>query len=542
MTMNMTINVKMKSILLTAGLFGTLMAGAQTLDQAIKLTNNEQFEKADAVFKKLISSQPANGDYYFYEGENFFNWGKTDSAKAAYQKGITINATDALNYVGLGKVQWYNDDSKDALDNFYKAKVLSKSKDAVVLDKIAEAYINAPHKDITTAQELLKQANELDSKNVDIYIDIGDAYLAQNDGSNAVTYYEKATSMDPKSALGTLRLGQLYSRARNYDLSYQYFQKATKIDSTFAPAYREKAEMLYSAGRLDEAIAQYQKYLQLNDAIDARSRYAAFLFLAKKYKESISEIQKIMTKDSSNVILYRVLAYCQYEMGDYKDGLNTMNKFFDKAAKENVKILPSDYAYQGKLLSKMGQDSLAIVKMQQALQKDTSSDVGDLCSQIGSLYYKDGNCAKATEYFQKRVNLPQPTVNDYNYLGVASYCNKQYQKGDSAFAVIVKYMPDLPLGYLWRARCNSAIDSTASQGLAVPFYEQYIQKAGKDSIRNKAGLSEALDYLGYYYNFIKKDKDTAIMYYKRAQILDPADPKPKKYFESLKARPQVKKP
>lgn len=534
----------MKNILLAGGLLLTISVGAQTLQDAIKLTNNEQFEKANAAFKKLMASQPTNGDIYFYEGENFFDWGKMDSAKAAYQKGITVNATNALNYVGLGKMQWYDNDSKDAMDNFYKAKVISKSKDAVVLDKIAEVYINAPHKDITTALELLKDASSLDPNNADIYIDIGDAYLAQNDGTNAVTYYEKATSINPKSALGTLRMGQLYGRARNYDLSFQYFQKATTIDSTFAPAYREKAEMLYSAGRLDEAIAQYQKYLQLNDALDARTRYASFLFLAKKYKETIEEVNKVMAKDTSNVILYRILAYAQYETGDYKDGLNNINKFFAKAGREHVKVLSSDYAYQGKLLSKMGQDSLAIVKMLQALPKDPDSlaNSGDLVSQIGNLYYKDGNCAKAVEYFQKRVNLPQPTVNDYNYLGVASYCNKQYAKGDSAFAIIVKYMPDLPLGYLWRARCNSAIDSMSTQGLAVPFYQQYIQKAEKDSVRNKAGMSEALDYLGYYNYIIKKDKDTAIMYYKRAEILDPTDTKPKKFFDSLKPRPQGKKP
>lgn len=539
----MTVNLKMKNMLLAGGMLLTLATGAQTLDQAIKLTNNEQFEKADQAFKKLVSSQPSNGTCYFYEGENFFDWEKMDSAKAAYQKGITINATNALNYVGLGKIQWYNGDTKDAMDNFYKAKVLSKSKDAVVLDKIAEVYINAPHKDITTALELLNQASTLNPDNADIFIDIGDAYLAQNDGSNAVTYYDKATSINPKSALGTLRLGQLYGRARNYDLSFQYFQKATKIDSTFAPAYREKAEMLYSAGRYDEAIAQYQKYLQLNDAVDARTRYASFLFLAKKYKESVAELQKIMAKDTSNVVLYRLLAYAQYETGDYKDGLSNINKFFNKANKEHTKVLSSDYAYQGKLLSKMGQDSLAIVKMMQALPKnpDSLANSGDLISQIGSLYYKDGNCAKATEYFQERISMPQPTVNDYNYLGVAAYCNKQYQKADSAFATITKYMPDLPLGYLWRARCNSSVDSLLTQGSAIPFYEQYIQKAAKDSIRNKAGLSEAYDYLGYYYYFVKKDKDNATLYYKKAQDLDPTDIKPKKFFESLKAKPQVKK-
>jgi len=538
----MRASFRTKYFILATGILVNLYAHSQNLEQAIKLTRNEQFEKADKAFRVLISGDPANGKLYFYEGENFFDWGKMDSAKANYQRGITLNATNALNYVGLGKVQWYSNDGKDAIDNFYKAKVLSKSKDAIVLDKIAEAYINAPSKDIGSAIDLLNQAVLLEPNNADICIDMGDAYLARNDGSNAVTYYEKATTINPKSALGTLRLGQLYSRARNYDLSYQYFQQATQIDSTFAPAYREKAEMLEAAQRFDDAIAQYKKYLQLNDAINARIRYASFLFLAKKYPDAISELQKVLVQDTNDIILYRLMAYSQYETGNYKDGITNMNKFFAKATIANMKTLPSDYAYQGKLLSKVGQDSLAVEKLKQALQKDTSSDVGELYSQIGNIYFKDGKYAQAVKYFQVRTNLPQPTVNDYNALGRAAYSSRQYQKADSAFAVITKYMADLPLGYLWRARSNSLIDSLTTQGLAVPYYKQYAQKVGADTIRNKTDLVEAYTYIAYYY-YLQKDKENTENYYKRALALDPNNVQAKTYFESLKApkQPPMKK-
>lgn len=535
----MKIKFEMKHLLLGCSIFSVLIANAQTLDQAIKLSKNEQFEKADKAFKDLIKSQPTNGDFYFYSGENFFDWDNIDSAKATYQRGINVNATEALNYVGLGKVQWFAGDAKNAQDNFYKAKVLSKSKDAMVFAKMAEAYINGPTKDIKTAIDLINQAIAIDGKNADFYIDLGDAFLAQNDGSNAVSNYERATSMNPKSALGTLRLGQLYGRARNYDLSFQYYQKATQIDSTFAPAYREKAEMLYSAGKIDEALSQYKKYLQLNDALDARRRYGSFLYLAKKYNDAITELQKVLAKDTNNPIVYRVLGYSQYEINDFKNGLININKFFWKAAKTNTKILPTDYAYQGKLLSKLGQDSLALMKLNQALQKNIDNP-GELYSMEGNIYLKKGKYDSATKYFEKVTKLPKPNVNDFNYLGRAAYNNKQYQKADSAFAVIVKYVPDLPLGYLWRAYCNQAIDSTNAQWLAKPFYEQYIGKAAKDSLKNKPGLTDAYGYLGFYY-ISNKDYDKATYYYKKILELDPADPKGKtglKNIELLKHPPK----
>lgn len=528
-----------KLTLAVASLTVTVISNGQTLQQAIQLTKNEQFEKADKAFKVLLSAQPTNGQYYFYEGENFFAWGMQDSAQAAYEKGIKVNATNALNYVGLGKVLWYNGKTDDANHNFYTAKTISKSKDPIVLTKIAEAYIGAPNKNLKDAFDLLNQSVLLDSKNPDTYIDLGDAYLAQNpsDGSKPIEQYEKALTADPKNVTAILREGVLYQRGRNYDLSFQYFQKATQMDSTFAPAYREKAEMLGESGNLDKAIAQYQKYLKLNDAISARIRYGEFLFLAKKYDDAINEIQKVFAKDSSNTILYRVIAYSQYEKKDYKNGLNNITKFFAKAPKTGTKIIASDYSYYGKLLSKNGQDSLGIDKMNKAAtlmmaSDGKTADVGQIYSDIGLLYFQAGKYDKAVTYFQMRTKFPQATVNDYNYLGRAAFQSKQYQKSDSAFAVIVNARPDLMLGYLWRFYSNESLDSTYT-GSAKPYADTYVQKVGADSMKNSDGVIAAFSYYALCC-IAKKDYDGAKLWWARVKGIDPANAQAKMFFDSLK--------
>ena len=65
----------MKSLKITCAAFliasSTLFS--QTLQDATRLTTNEQFENADAAFKKLIAAQPNNGEIYFYYGENFLS-------------------------------------------------------------------------------------------------------------------------------------------------------------------------------------------------------------------------------------------------------------------------------------------------------------------------------------------------------------------------------------------------------------------------------------------------------------------------------------
>jgi tetratricopeptide (TPR) repeat protein len=145
----------------------------------------------------------------------------------------------------------------------------------------------------------------------------------------------------------------------------------------------------------------------------------------------------------------------------------------------------------------------------------------------------------AAVFFKKRILAApkQANVNDYYFLGLAQYNNKQYAAADSSFSVITKNNPELPIGYQWRARANSQLDST--QALSKPFYEQYIQKVGTDTIKNKDGLIEAYSQLGYYY-LLLKDKTNASIYYRKILNLDPANQNAHDYFESLKPKPVPK--
>ena len=525
-------------------LFASTMFG-QTLPQAIQMTKNEQFEKADKAFKSLIMAQPANGDNYFYEGENFLDWGRLDSAMAAYQKGINMNATDALNYVGVAKIKWYQGSAQEANDNFFKAKTISKSKDAKVFYKMAESYVNAPTKDYKTAIDLLNQAVLLDSKDPQVYIDLGDAQwgLDPSNASNAISQYEKALKIDPKSVIAILREGMIYQMAANYDLSFQYYQKANQVDSTFAPAYRQKAEMLYRAGRYDEAIVQYKKYLTLNDALSARVRYAEFLFLAKQYDATITEVQKIFAKDSSNVILYRVLSYSQYEKKDYVNGLNNITKFFNKVSKTDVKVISSDYTYYGNLLSKNKKDSVAAIMLTKGadmmIKANAPADAAKIYEQIGQIDYMDSKCADAITYYQKSVALKQANVNTYYYLGRSAYDCKKYMTADSAFKQVKTQRSDLLLGYQWTAYSEIAID-TAYTGSAMGACNDFLQKVGADTMKNKDAMVTVISYMAVC-KVAKNDYEGAKPIWKRVQGLDPNNDAARKFFESVNRPKQTPK-
>jgi len=204
---------------------------AQSLQDAITKTDNERFESAAVDFRNLIAKEPSKGDHYFYYGENFFKRGDLDSAQVYYAKGAELNATFPLNYVGLGKVLWFKGIQPEAKTQIFKATTLGGNKNAEVIRKIAEIYINADQKNLDEAINLLNVAIKLEPKNQESYLLLGDALLEKNptDGGPAMKNYSKASELNPKSPKGDLRSGKLYQRGQNYQLALTEQVKLLKL-------------------------------------------------------------------------------------------------------------------------------------------------------------------------------------------------------------------------------------------------------------------------------------------------------------------------
>jgi tetratricopeptide (TPR) repeat protein len=509
---------------------------SQTLADAIKQTTNEQFETADASFKKLIAATPDNGEVYFYYGENYFDNNNSSMANAMYKKGVEVNATNPLCYVGIGKILWNEGKEAEAKTNFYKATTLSDKKNAVTLLRIAEVYIYSERKDLEEALKLLTQAEKIAPQNPEVYILKGDAYLEQSEGGGkAISSYEKAEELDKTSVVAIIRQGKLYSRAKNFPLALDYYKKASLIDSSFAPAYREKAEIYFRAGQYSNAAQQFKRYLQLNNNCSARGRYAGFLNQAKLYKESIAEAKEALKCDSSNAYVYRYKGHSEFEAGEYANGLASMNNFFELTAKNpQLHVIAEDYEYRAKLYSKTNNDSLAVLEFKKALELEPEKL--ELKRDIANIYLKTKKYNEAIAAYKNNIEKGKPNANDYFGLGRAYYFSKDYSNADSAFSMITRLQPQLPLGYLWRAKTNVQQDLKNEKWLAKPYYESFITTTKPEDIeKNKKDVIDAYTYIGVYY-MNNKDICTAKTYFTKIAALEATNVNAKKFLESAEVK------
>jgi tetratricopeptide (TPR) repeat protein len=521
------------------------MAYGQTLEEAIKKSDNERYDLAAKDFNALIAKEPAKADNYFYFAESLMKKGETEAAYTMWQKGAAADPASPLGMVANGKILWYKGDTAAARKIFVNACTVTKHKNAEVMRQVGAAYTYAPIKNLDGAIKLLNDAIKLDPKNIEGYMILGDALLVKtpSNGSPAIAQYNKVLDIDPKNPRGIVRKGKLYQSARAYKEANELFIEAQTLDPTYAPAYRENAELNMLFDQHTKAIENWKKYLELNDTDDARYQYAISLFSGKKYCESLSELQGLQSRGFVNMYTHRLISYSLYECNpDNKpeinqQGLAESDEYFKMAPKD--KLIAADYKYRGMHYSKMGNDSLAILEYEKAIELDSSAR-GALSADIAKMHMKAKKYdlaikAYLTKMDGKKENLK---IGEYFELGRAYYFGpKDYILADSAFKQVTILDSTYAMGYMWRARANYKLDPTNKTWAAKPYYEEFLNKlTAEDKVAPtyKATQIEAGKYLGDYYVNSKEGKDyaKAKLMWKMVQDLDPADKQAKAFFAS----------
>jgi tetratricopeptide (TPR) repeat protein len=516
-----------KIVILGVAALATLSLSAQSLQDAVKLSDKEQFEKATSMFKQVLSTEPQNGEAWFQMGENYFASERTDSAAYCYHRGAEVNPRFPLNHAGVGKVLWTTGKQDEARAQFDKAIATALDKankfgkpvQARTYREVAQGCSEGKQKDLVKAQELIAKALALDPNDPETYILKGNVLFEANprDGSAPLENYKKAAELDGLNAKPISKKAFMYYRAKNYAASIEEYTKAIAVDPLYAPAYSGRAEANFMAKQYDPATADMNKYLELNSGSRAaRVRYAKFLFLSKKYDECLKEVNALRTTGTTDATLKRVEGYSFTELGQFENAKAAMDDYFMEQDPE--KVIATDYEYMGKiyagLAAKAGAgtmpadyDSLSCAMCVQAALMDPTKDY--LYVEAAKLYVKSKKYDKAIATMRTKMAMGKPETNDYYYLGDAALKGKRYANADSAWATYIERNPNAYQGYKFRARTQAGMDSTENKTFAAkPFYEDMLKKMKPEEMdKNKADLEEAYNYLGLYHLYSPTGKD-----------------------------------
>ncbi len=514
--------------LLIASAFVATTANAQTLRQVVALTENEQFAKASSMFRTLLTTDATSGEVWFQYGENFFQWDKQDSANYCYKKGVEVNPRYPLGHVGLGKILWVKGDTAQARVQFQngintacdKANKFPKELQAQTFREVAEALIQGNIKNTKQAMAQVDKALSLDPNDPESYIVKGDIQFEENpsDASKPLVNYKRAIELAPMAARPVAKKALMYHRGANYTAAITEYTAAITKDPSFAPAYTGRAESYFMDRKYDLATADYDKYLELNKGDkDAMVRYAQFLFLVKKYQESLTMIQQLEGSGVKNIVLTRIKGYDMVELGDTVNAVPTLESYFAEQPQE--KVLSTDLQYYGRAIALLGNDSLAGEKLMAAAAMLKADP--ELYSEAGSFFQKARMFDKATLAYQAKVNSPKVVTNDWYYLGGAANKAKQFTVADEAWTKYAEKQPNIYQGYLGRARANVGMDPDKKTWQARPFYEDVIRKMKPEDVtKARVDAEEAYFYLGFYHFYSTKDLASAKCWFEKVKALN----------------------
>lgn len=521
----------MKQMMFMAALFFFLSSFGQDVNEIGRLLQYRKYSSAENQARQLVKDQPAQTVNWYWLSQSLAS--AKDSADLVNLQ--LPHTGDAWMKLAQANILLAKGDVTAARNAFVEAIGNSRKKDRDILVAAARSNIYNQNGDKAYAVELLKEALRKDKKNPELLTMLGDAWFRQKNGSEAYAAYQSALRASENYAPALFEVGKIFATQANEELYLKYYNQAVQADPAFAPAWYELYYHHYSKD-LAKAYDYYQKYLAVADRRPSDEyQLTDLLYLTKKYDEAIARANQLLTQPDADNRLNKLLGYTYEAMGKTDQAIKYMNIYFDRGA--DTAYLQKDYELMVGIWKKAGQADSATAWYLRTLPllKDSAMMVR---------YYKTlaAHFKEKKDYHNQAIwagnyyrHSDKATNVDLFNWGLATYQAGNYSGADSVFGIYSDKYPDHVFGHYWRARANAAIDTTMTMGLAVPYYEQMIGIAEKDTANatNKRYLAEAYGYIAAYVANEKKDFPTAIDYFEKLLEVDPANADAKRYIEIL---------
>jgi hypothetical protein len=514
-----------KSVVVLAAAAMSLGAHAQNLESGVKMYNYHRWQSAQRILQPLAATD-ARANYYL--GLNYIEQNDLTNATACFTK----FPEDPANVSGTAMIAFVQKDTSKAMHILRDLAGKAKKKEYEQLRFAAEAIIRTQGGDYMQAIAWDSAAVKRGAKDAAIFIALGDAFRKiTGGGGSAMDNYEHARDAESCNSLACSRIGDLWFDATNYKLALENYSKAKECDATNPLPYKALAEAFQRSGRYDKALENMQQYMKLSDnSFNDKKMNAEILYQSKNYCDAITQSRELMKMtpmpDSVKMELYGIIGFSQPFCNDSLGAVDNIRKYL--SMQNPAKIRSAAYIDFGKLWLKLNDLDSAGYYYALGLKADTSADKTEMYRQLADAYKAKKNYCKSAEWYDNLVKAsPETQPADYAWRSIMFYYCGDYANGLIRSQEFMKKYPDQPSAYLYAAKSAANIDSTDTSGLAVPFYDQWLEKVGPNYDK-KNELKSAYGYeLTYFFN--KEDKDKLNIVKEKLRALDPAD----KYLKQI---------
>lgn len=223
---------------------------SSALADAMQLYQAGKIAQAEAAFKKVIASDPNNGDAYYNLGVIAEGKGDLSGALADYRSALNINPQDNELQNTVAAVQSKVDAQRAQADSAAQAKRDADSK-AQLKTSVAQAANDYKQGRYDDAINKLSNISAQVPNDADVQYALAQAYRGKGDLSNARSHMLRATSLNPSNsgyAAGLTAIDQAIAAKTKFNDSYasanQPASSATQSDGQITPFANSQASGL----------------------------------------------------------------------------------------------------------------------------------------------------------------------------------------------------------------------------------------------------------------------------------------------------------
>jgi tetratricopeptide (TPR) repeat protein len=522
------------------------LSAQQGFKDGVEYYRADQPEEASIILNNTLNDAATDqATAYYYLGQIALQNGDKATAKANFEKGISLNVDNGYNYVGLGSLALANGNASSAASYFKDAKSRAK-KDADLLTEIARAYFVAdPVKYNTEIDKALADAKKAVKNAPAPFILEGDRVAKTNVG-DAAGFYEMAAQFDTN-----LEHPEAYVKyARTYfHVNPQYaidkLQELLNAQPNSALAQRELAEKYYDDNQLTRAAQQYEKYIQNPNSFKKdKQRLVGLLFFAKRYNESYDMASELLAEDPTNFYMQRLQFYNKKALGENEAAKASAEKLFNNPKAD---VNSQDCIQYGELLQDMGQDTLGVTYYEKAVA--LSPEKTSLLKELSGAYSTAKMYDKAADTMAKFIESEGADANPNDILQLArryqnlaiSYMETDTEAtktaADKALKTInqvIERVPDNPLVLNTKSDILrvAALGEVTDDVIAADKATLEVLNSDPSNLEKRKSIYKSIyTRLGNYYR-THGDNATAKDYFLKFYEIDPSE-ELKQYIDTL---------
>lgn len=373
----------------------------KTILEAVKHHEAGRFEKADAIYRRILQKEPLHADALHLSGLIAHQTGKHDvaidllerlikanpniaeylnSCGAAYaaakkfdlafdcfKKATTINPNQAHAHNNMGNVLKESGQFEEAVPCYQKALEISPD--------YVDAYKNLAKvfKKLGRLEDAISNYNSglrIAPDDTELHIQKGIALEDLDKNNDAIKSYKKALTINPELAKAHHHMGFVNKKLGFMEDAIECYEKALSINPTYAEAHNNLGNLYKDMACDENAIECYEKALAIKpDFIEAQNNLGVLFRNTGHYKKAIECYEKALSINSDFYEAHHNMGCALIELGNSHE--QEVLACFEKALKINPDFVESHYS-AGNTLKNMHRKKEAIAHYEHILRLNPS--------------------------------------------------------------------------------------------------------------------------------------------------------------------------